>query len=179
MVLRRICTEAGISPGTFTAHFGTLESYRLCVLENWYEPLRSAVAQHCEKEGDAIERLKAEIKEAVLFIERNAGVIVQLIMDALSGEASVSALLKRVESGHIAYVLRAIEEAQREGYLIQKPAKQVLFYLIGAIGLPTLLFHATDGRMPDDLHVYDGLRGMATGESMMERLEWALKGITL
>ena len=72
MKLRRICAEAELSPGTFTAYFPTLGEFKKKVLDNWYTPLQTEVNRIEKIEGNAKERLRTILLAVMRFFRPNA-----------------------------------------------------------------------------------------------------------
>ena len=178
MRLRRICAEAGVSPGTFTAYFPTLNDFCERILMAWYEPLRTAVERQSNSNICPLARLRAELSEALHFLHANAPILMQLIMDVNAGETNAFAALKLAQAGHLAQVRQALQAAQEAGFLVEGPPQHLLIFLMGAVGLPLLLFHTIEEKLPDDITIYDGLHNTVTEQALLERLDWALKGIS-
>lgn len=176
--LRQICEEAGVSPGTFTAHFRTLGNFNEILLREWYEPLRESVEHQSHARGNSLEVLKAELRAAIQFICRNSGVLVQLYMDAAMGEKTVFALFRQTKLTHVAHLRNAIRQAMKDGYLIAGDGDAILFYLVGAIGLPIIVFQLMNDKLPPDIRLVENLKNTADEAATIQRMEWALKGIS-
>lgn len=178
--LRRLCAEAGVSPGTFTSYFKTMGQYKERLLTLWYEPLCEAVhQQRVLPEGDELAHLRATLRETALFFRRNAGEVVQLFMDVNAGESSVQRLLRAAQLHHILWLKEAIAEAQQAGQIVDAPAEQVLFYLFGGTNFTTFVYHLfLPNPLPDTRNFTDMLERLVDEASILQRLEWTLKGIT-
>lgn len=176
--LRQICEEAGVSPGTFTAHFRTLGNFNEILLREWYEPLRESVEHQSHARGNSLEVLKAELRAAIQFICRNSGVLVQLYMDAAMGEKTVFALFRQTKLTHVTHLRNAIRQAMKDGYLMAGDGDAILFYLVGAIGLPIIVFQLMNDKLPPDIRLVENLKNTADEAATIQRMEWALKGIS-
>lgn len=179
MKVRRMCAEAQVSPGTFTAYFGTLEQFTERVLLRWYEPFREAIHRHAEADGNAYERLMAELREGIRFLRSHANVILQLLIDAGEGNIQSRRMLQHVQGEHIAMVIKTIEEAQAGGFLIPGEPTRLMLYLMGAVNFPVLAFHQFPKGVVDEIPLYTALLAATDEEECMQRLEWAMKGIRL
>ena len=179
MKLRRICAEAELSPGTFTAYFPTLGEFKKKVLDNWYTPLQTEVNRIEKIEGNAKERLRTILLAVMRFFRPNAGVMIQLLLDASAGEQVVSDFLQKLQGNHIFAVRRALLEAQAAGAIEQAPVEQQMFYLVGAVNMPVMFYHLLPDNMPIGTSILDSLGNAVSEEMSLQRLDWALKGISL
>ena len=179
MKLRRICAEAELSPGTFTAYFPTLGEFKKKVLDNWYTPLQTEVNRIEKIEGNAMERLRTILLAVMRFFRPNAGVMIQLLLDAGAGEQVVSDFLQKLQGNHIFAVRRALLEAQAAGAIEQAPVEQQMFYLVGAVNMPVMFYHLLPDNMPIGTSILDSLGNAVSEEMTLQRLDWALKGISL
>lgn len=179
MKLRRICAEAELSPGTFTAYFPTLGEFKKKVLDNWYTPLQTEVNRIEKIEGNAKERLRTILLAVMRFFRPNAGVMIQLLLDASAGEQVVSDFIQKLQGNHIFAVRRALLEAQAAGAIEQAPVEQQMFYLVGAVNMPVMFYHLLPDNMPIGTSILDSLGNAVSEEMTLQRLDWALKGISL
>ena len=179
MKLRRICAEAELSPGTFTAYFPTLGEFKKKVLDNWYTPLQTEVNRIEKIEGYAKERLRTILLAVMRFFRPNAGVMIQLLLDASAGEQVVSDFLQKLQGNHIFAVRRALLEAQAAGAIEQAPVEQQMFYLVGAVNMPVMFYYLLPDNMPIGTSILDSLGNAVSEEMTLQRLDWALKGISL
>ncbi|MGN0821648.1 MAG: TetR/AcrR family transcriptional regulator [Akkermansia sp.] len=179
MKLRRICAEAELSPGTFTAYFSTLGEYKQRVLEHWYEPLQTEVQGLFARARGATEELRAVLEKVLGFFRPNAAVVIQLLLDASAGEQVVHGFLRNMQAGHINTVRRALLRAQEAGSIVSAPVEQQMFYLLGAVNMPVLFYHLLPEDLPTSETVLDALGDIVNEEKTLQRLDWALKGISL
>ena len=177
--IRPICEEAGVSPGTFTSHYRTLREFKEIILSEWYEPLRESVERESLAHGSSLEVLKAELRASIGFICRNSAVLVQLYMDAAAGEKSVIALFQETRLTHLAHIRRAVIQASKDGYLLAADGDALLSYLMGAIGLPIIVFQSMNGKLPQEIKLLERLKHSAGEVATLERMEWAINGIRL
>lgn len=177
--IRPICEEAGVSPGTFTSHYRTLREFKEIILSEWYEPLRESVELESLAHGSALEVLKAELRATIGFICRNSAVLVQLYMDAAAGEKSVISLFQETRLTHLAHIRRAVIQASKDGYLLAADGDALLSYLMGAIGLPIIVFQSMNGKLPQEIKLLERLKHSAGEVATLERMEWAINGIRL
>lgn len=177
--IRPICEEAGVSPGTFTSHYRTLREFKEIILSEWYEPLRESVERESLAHGNSLEVLKAELRASIGFICRNSAVLVQLYMDAAAGEKSVIALFQETRLTHLAHIRRAVIQASKDGYLLAADGDALLSYLMGAIGLPIIVFQSMNGKLPQEIKLLERLKHSAGEVATLERMEWAINGIRL
>ena len=177
--IRPICEEAGVSPGTFTSHYRTLREFKEIILSEWYEPLRESVERESLAHGSSLEVLKAELRASIGFICRNSAVLVQLYMDAAAGEKSVIALFQETRLTHLAHLRRAVIQASKDGYLLAADGDALLSYLMGAIGLPIIVFQSMNGKLPQEIKLLERLKHSAGEVATLERMEWAINGIRL
>ena len=177
--IRPICEEAGVSPGTFTSHYRTLREFKEIILSEWYEPLRESVERESLAHGSSLEVLKAELRAAIGFICRNSAILVQLYMDAAAGEKSVIALFQETRLTHLTHIRRAVIQASKDGYLLAADGDALLSYLMGAIGLPIIVFQSMNGKLPQEIKLLERLKHSAGEVATLERMEWAINGIRL
>jgi len=168
-----------VSPGTFTSHYRTLREFKEIILSEWYEPLRESVERESLAHGSSLEVLKAELRAAIGFICRNSSVLVQLYMDAAAGEKSVIALFQETRLTHLAHIRRAVIQASKDGYLLAADGDALLSYLMGAIGLPIIVFQSMNGKLPQEIKLLERLKHSAGEVATLERMEWAINGIRL
>ena len=179
MKLRRICAEAELSPGTFTAYFPTLGEFKKRVLDSWYTPLQTEVKRIEKTEGSAMERLRTMLLSAMRFIRPNANVVIQLLLDASAGEQIACDFIQTLQGNHIFAVRRALLEAQASGAIVQAPVEQQMFYLLGAVNMPVMFYHLLPENLPIGTSILDSLGDAVSEEMTLQRLDWALKGISL
>lgn len=168
-----------MSPGTFTSHYRTLQEFKEIILSEWYEPLRESVERESLAHGSSLEVLKAELRASIGFICRNSAVLVQLYMDAAAGEKSVIALFQETRLTHLAHIRRAVIQASKDGYLLAADGDALLSYLMGAIGLPIIVFQSMNGKLPQEIKLLERLKHSAGEVATLERMEWAINGIRL
>ncbi len=176
MKVRRLCEEAGVSPGTFTSFFGTKKNFTYRLLEQWYGELKAAMSPHREQGGSAFERLRAELLAALRFAAANSGILLQLVQDIGAGETSARALVPVAQLNHLSWLRQAIVDAQAEGSIIPGDPADLLIYIIGAVNMPVAISRLVN--LPTD----DGrLQGLLThsvsAEACEQRLDWALAGL--
>ncbi len=170
--VRRLCEEAGVSPGTFTSFFRTKRAFADRLLEQWYGELKVAMSPHREREGTAFERLRAELLAALNFAAANAGILLQLVQDISAGEASARALVPVAQLNHLSWLRQAITEAQSEGSIIEGEPWDLLIYIIGAVNMPVAISRLVS------VSVMQGLmQHSISEEACRQRLDWALAGI--
>ncbi len=170
--VRRICEEAGVSPGTFTSFFGTKRAFADRLLELWYEELKAAICVHFEQGGTAFERLRAELLAALSFAAANAGILLQLVQDIGAGEASARALVPVAQLNHLSWLRQAILEAQQEGSIIPGDPWDLLIYIIGAVNMPVAISRLVNVAVMEGL-----MQHSVSEEACRQRLDWALAGI--
>ncbi len=170
--VRRLCEEAGVSPGTFTSYFRTKRVFADRLLELWYEELKSAVSAQRVQGGSAFERLRAELMAALHFAAANVGILLQIAQDIGAGEASARALVPLAQLNHIAWLRQDIREAQAEGDIIPGEPWDLLIYIIGAVNMPIAV-----SRMVNVPALQGFLAPSVSEEACRQRLDWALEGI--
>ncbi len=170
--VRRLCEEAGVSPGSFTSFFGTKKNFADRLLAMWYEELKSAMSPHRVRQGTAFERLRAELKAALRFAGANAGILLQLVQDIGAGEASARALVPVAQLNHLRWLREDITEAQDEGDIIPGEPWELLIYIIGAVNMPIAISRLVNVPMVQGL-----MAQCVSEESAMQRLDWALAGL--
>ncbi len=170
--VRRLCEEAGVSPGTFTSFFGTKRAFADRLLELWYEELKNAMSPHRQQAGSAFERLRAELKAALRFAGANAGILLQLVQDIAAGEASAKALVPVAQLNHLRWLREDMMEAQAAGDIIPGEPWELLIYIIGAVNMPIAISRLVNVPMVQGL-----MAQCVSEESAMQRLDWALAGI--
>ncbi len=175
MRVRRLCEEAGVSPGTFTSFFGTKQAFAERLLTQWYEELKAAIVPpQGPRGGTAYERLREKLAAALRFARENAAILLQLMQDIAAGEASARALVPVAQLNHLNWLQHAIAEAQAEGSIIAGEPRDLLVYIIGAVNMPVALMGLM--ALPEG-----GLRPFlehcVSEEQCLQRLDWALAGI--
>lgn len=180
LTVRGLCSLAGVSPGTFTGHFGTRAAYIDRLLERWYAPLNEAVSQHHSEAADAFTRMEHELQALVHFFRSNAGTLVQLWLDVAAGETGVETLMNLAEVHHVVWLREAIEAAQREGKIVKQPAEQLMLYLFGAANFPTMIYHMLPKvGQPATMAFVRMFSETQDEAAAMQRLRWALNGIRI
>ncbi len=174
--VRRLCEEAGVSPGTFTSFFGTRKHFADRLLEQWYEEMKNAIRPHRQQAGTAYERLRAELAAALRFAGANAGILLQLMQDIGAGEASARALIPVAELNHLSWLRQAIVEAQAEGSILPGEPADLLIYIIGAVNMPIAISRLVNLPLRDG-RVQTLISRSVSEEACLQRLDWALAGI--
>ncbi len=186
--VRRLCAEAGVSPGTFTAFFKTKRAFADRLLNDWYETLKAAIGPHREAEGGPYERLRAELTAVVRFAYHDIGVVRQLIQDVGAGEASVQALIRVAKINHVEWLQQAVRDAQAAGCIVSGSPWKLLAYVFGAANMPLIISNslntpqvcgARGGKLPLSEDLRTLLEEIGSLDSALQRMEWALNGITL
>lgn len=119
------------------------------------------------------------LEKVLGFFRPNAAVVIQLLLDASAGEQVVHGFLRNMQAGHINTIRRALLRAQEAGSIVSAPVEQQMFYLLGAVNMPVLFYHLLPEDLPTSETVLDALGDIVNEEKTLQRLDWALKGISL
>ncbi|MGN0835838.1 MAG: TetR/AcrR family transcriptional regulator [Akkermansia sp.] len=179
--VRALCQEAGVSPGTFTAHFRNLRTFSEELLRLWYEPLMTP-ALPPSAQAKPMQVLRAELSAVAAFARRHLDVIFQLLMDARAGVDWIdySYLADLAQLHHVKRLCEAIEAAQAAGCIVQAPALQVLAHLAGSTNMASFICNMLPTeRMLHHPMLREQVLALPTDAFAEQRMEWALRGITL
>ncbi len=181
LTVRGLSSKAGVNPGGFVYHFGTREAFLEVLLERWYAPLFQGLQIRLEENLAPVEGLRAVMYEVLDFVGSQGRLIVNLLLDALSGEEAVRRFLLTIPMRHPLIIMKAIERAQAAGAMVQAPPLQVAAFVVGASGLPMLMGNFFSGQGAEDVPAFfDQLRGLAVDSARArQRVDWALKGVVL
>ncbi|MDE2159280.1 MAG: TetR/AcrR family transcriptional regulator [Burkholderiales bacterium] len=177
--VREVATRSGVNLGSFVYHFGHREAYVAELVELWYAPLHEQLLRSVAAADGrpAIERLEAAVLQVLDWVGCNAGIVAHLVADAVAGEPGVRDFARRLPGRHPTLMLRLMREAQAEGSIAAGDARQLMFVVMTATGLPLVALGILPAQA-DWLPGFDALRAaLADPQAVRRRLRWALRGI--
>jgi AcrR family transcriptional regulator len=179
LTVREVTAAAGANLGSFVYHFGSRDAFVRELIEQWYAPFFDRVRTVADRSGRAIELLRTAIRQLLEFGGREEQFLGRLAMGAASGEAAARQFLSTLAGRHPQLLLALVRAAQAEGSLIEEDPLQVLVFLMASVGLPRLLAAAWDGPPVFGKNLSAALGRIARDpERILQRLEWAISGLT-
>lgn len=177
ITVRALSQRAGANPGSFVYHFGTREAYLAELLEQWYAPLMTQL-RLAQASGDALQALRALVMQLVRWVQANAPVVAQMVLDAAADEAAARRFFAALEGRHPTLLLAAIVAAQKAGQVRAAPPVAVLLFLMSTVALPVLLFQGFNAARVVPLPPLEQLRCVVLDPAQAEPLlDWALRGL--
>jgi len=180
IVIRELAKSAGVNLGSFVYHFGTRDKFIEELVELWYTPILTQLHDTTESPniGNALERLQTGIDQLLDFGEENASFVWHLVADAFAGESAARNFLLRIPERHPKMLIKLVEDAQREGFLIEESPLHLFTYLMAATGLPMVIACGPLKQL-DWLIELDGpiFKAIEDKNLAHKRLAWALQGI--
>lgn len=180
ITVRKLAQRANVNSGVFSYHFGSRENYLTELLERWYAPMFNSVQMTMGSNLPPLEGLRAIILEVLDYVAKYGKLIAHLFLDAKSGEQAARKFANNVPLRHPRVILQAIKRAQDAGCIIQEDPVRLLLYLVSVTEAPMIMQHMIHGAtdlppaMMQDVRVI-----LDDPTSAAQRLDWALKGITV
>lgn len=179
LTVREVAAAAGANLGSFVYHFGTRDAFVRALVEEWYAPLLSRVADVADSSGAPIDRLRRAILQLVDFGAEQDVFMGRLLMAAAAGEKAARDFARSLTGRHPRLLVALIGQAQADGALVDEHPLQVLCFLMASVGLPRLLSSAWQGPPLFDKTVSATLSQIARDrDRIVQRLDWAIRGLT-
>lgn len=180
ITVRKLAQRANVNSGVFSYHFGSRENYLIELMERWYAPLFESMQITLCSNLPPMEGLRAIIHEVLNYISKYGNLVAHLLLDAKSGEQAARKFANNVPLRHPRLLLEAIKRAQDAGCLIREDPVHILIYLVSATEAPMIMQHMIHGAtdLPPAI-IHDVQVIIDDPASAIQRLDWALKGITV
>ena len=179
LTVRKVAAAAGANLGSFVYHFGTRDAFIRVLIEEWYAPVLSRVADVADGSGAPIDRLRRAILQLVDFSDAQTVFMGRVLMAAAAGEKSARDFARTLAGRHPRLLVALIEKAQADGTLVKEHPLQVLCFLMASAGLPRLLSSAWQGPPLFDKTLSATLGRIARdSDRIVQRLDWAIRGLT-
>lgn len=172
--VRRLAEHAGVNPGMFHYHFKTKDNFIRAVLQRTYEEMFSALTLRVNPAHPPLQNLRDALGVLGSFGLQNRLLLVRIISDAASGEPMAAEFLKANLPRHVAVIAALVQQAQREGSMIQSSVPQVIAFMAGAVAAPLLIATAVQKNA--------GTKAAAnlvlSEQALAERIEFTLRGLS-
>ena len=179
LTVRGLAQAADVNLGTFVYHFGTRDVFVAEVIESWYAPLYDQLKITVDASLAPVARLRALCRQLVGFLIAHRRFIVHVIADAAAGEAGARAFMQTLAGRHPALLLQVIREAQAEGALGGDDPLNTMVFLLTSVGGPLLGFTAVaENGLLSRTFTATLETAVATEAAALQRLDWALRGLT-
>jgi len=179
LTVRKVAATAGANLGSFVYHFGTRDAFVREVIEAWYAPLLSGVTFAADSAGRPLDRLRRAILQLVDFAMQQDVFLARLLMAAAAGDAAAREFLGSLASRHPRLLIQLVRAAQTDGSLVNEHPIHILMFIMSSVGLPRLIVTAWRGVPLFGKKLSSTLSRMARDrESIVQRLDWALRGLT-
>jgi AcrR family transcriptional regulator len=179
LTVRAVAQDAGVNLGSFVYHFKSRDAFIARVIEHWYAPLlaRAQLAlMQSTPNAFGLQSLLLAMIDGMLAERQFFG---HLVADAAAGEQAARDFVRACGAYHPAIILQAIEAAQVAGEIRAADPRHILLMLLGAVGLPVLLFEALSGRDILPVTLVDAFEAFSLERPHIEeRLGWVLKGLS-
>lgn len=176
---RKLTEHAGVNLGMFHYHFRTKDNFIRTLLNQTYEQMFSVLAIKAQEGKSPQQNLRNALKVLAHFGRTHQQLLLRIGADALAGEQVAAEFLQVNVPRHLSIIARLIDEAQRDGAIVNVPLPQVIAFLAGAIMAPVLLGAAAQesSLLPAEtsrLLEHEVLSKKATEQ----RIDFALRGLS-
>lgn len=176
---RKLTEHAGVNLGMFHYHFRTKENFIRTLLDQTYEQMFSVLTIKAQEGRSPLHNLHNALKVLAHFGRTHQQLLRRIGADALAGEHVAAEFLQINVPRHLGVVARLIEEAQRDGSIVNAPLPQVITFLAGAIMAPVLLGMAAqeNGLLPaETAQLLE--HAVLSKEATEQRIDFALRGLS-
>ncbi len=177
--LREVASKAGVNLGMFHYHFKTKREFTRRVLETIYEEFFLDLSIEASRGEAPLENLRSALNSMGRFSRNNRALILSLIGDVLNGDREVVRFVKINFGRHFGVLSKIIRECQKTGALEKEPLPLVITHLLGAVGVPHLIFELLErssARKPFGLALSVVRSAVLSDAAIAKRVERALKG---
>jgi len=182
LTVRELAASSDVNLGSFVYHFGKREHFITKLVELWYAPMYEELKQAADKveSKSAVERFSSVMGQLIVLVSQHTGFIAHLLSDAMSGEVAAQQFLLSLPGRHPKLLLMLLEQAQHEGAIIQENSLDLLLFVAASVGLPFVLAGnalTEQDWLPASAQFWK--QKMADPKTAQQRLEWALRGISM
>jgi AcrR family transcriptional regulator len=175
---RKLTEHAGVNLGMFHYHFKSKENFIRILLEQMYEQMFSLLVIKSGEGDSPLQHLRNALLVLAHFGRTNRRLLQRIFADAIAGEPVAIEFLQANIPRHLAVVARLIDEAQRNGQIVNAPLPQVIAFLAGSIMAPVLLGAAmlADNMLPQAVGAMLE-QEVLSKKAMEQRIDFALRGL--
>ena len=172
--VRKLAQHAGVNLGMFHYHFKTKDNFIRAVLQRTYEEMFCALSLRVNPAQAPLENLRSALGVLGQFASQNRHLLVRILADAMSGEALAADFLKANLPRHVGVIASLIEQAQKDGSLVQASVPQLIAFMAGSVAAPVLFGTAAGVDMIE-------LTGqqLLSPEAIAQRIDFALRGLAV
>jgi AcrR family transcriptional regulator len=144
-----ICQSAGVAKGLFYWYFPTKSALFAELVRMMRLRLRRAQAQALDPDTDAVTRITRGAAASVQFMAENAAYFA--LIDVERTEPGVADVLREGSSVYLEDVRRLIEEAQRDGLILDTRSDLLAIGVVGTVSSFSNSYR--NGRLGNDIRV--------------------------
>lgn len=175
---RKLAEHAGVNLGMFHYHFKSKENFIRILLEQMYEQMFSLLVIKSGEGDSPLQHLRNALLVLAHFGRTNRRLLQRIFADAIAGEPVAIEFLQANIPRHLAVVAHLLDEAQRNGQIVNAPLPQVIAFLAGSIMAPVLLGTAmlADNMLPQAVGAMLE-QEVLSKKAMEQRIDFALRGL--
>ena len=176
--VRALTEHAGVNLGMFHYHFKTKDAFLRRVLDALYEEMFAQLSGQVKQAGPPLHRLREALFVLARFVREHRVILGRVIVDAAAGQLVAVEFMRDNAPRHLKLLLSLMEQAEKEGLLMETPPLQRFLFIMSAVAMPVLIGPGVQalGVAPDVLGPALQTQVMSD-EAIAQRIDLALKAL--
>jgi AcrR family transcriptional regulator len=137
--VRALADHAGVNQAMFHYHFKSKDAFLRALLQQMYDEMFDGLHHDAAQDGPAIERLRHALSGLARFVRNHRAVIARVWSDAAAGQAVAHEFMRANAPRHVGLLMQLLQQAEREGAVIQLPPLQRLTFVMGSVMAPLVI----------------------------------------
>ena len=138
LAVREVAEAAGVNLGMFHYHFKSREVFLRALMQQAYEEMFANLTLEFSIHRDDPESLRFAVRAIGRWVRDNRRFIARVLADALGGEKCAREFLRDNLPRHFGVLQMIILHGQKEGWIVDLPAPQVIGMCAGSVAMPIL-----------------------------------------
>jgi AcrR family transcriptional regulator len=137
--VRAVAEHAGVNQAMFHYHFKSKDAFLRTLLQQMYEEMFGDLQHEAVQHGPAVERLRHALRSLARFVRDHRPVIARVWSDASAGQPVAREFMRANAPRHVGLLMQLLQQAEREGHVIQLPPLQRFTFVMGSVLAPLLI----------------------------------------
>ena len=137
--VRALAEHAGVNQAMFHYHFKNKDAFLRALLQQMYDEMFSGLQHDAVQQGPAIERLRHALRGLARFVRDHRPVIARVWSDAAAGQPVAREFMRANAPRHVGLLMQLLQQAEREGAVIELPPLQRFTFVMGAVVAPLVI----------------------------------------
>ena len=137
--VRALAEHAGVNQAMFHYHFKSKDAFLRTLLQQMYDEMFSGLQHDAVQDGPAVERLHHALCGLARFVRKHRPVIARVWSDAAAGQPVARDFMRVNAPRHVALLMQLLQQAERDGHVIELPPLQRFTFVMGAVVAPLVI----------------------------------------